>query len=157
MSFLHDLWFWGRILHMYVKPFGSLIAYEVYMKDFSKFHFFLPFLSSWWSSIHLLQLKIQMWRIPPCYTSKAASWHVHWRYELHLFPFLSKIWLKVSKTCDILCFLLYCQFLRLLNYGKGGFFTFEFSTPEGGLRTIRKTEMEENNEWNFEKSFVCTS
>ena len=30
-------------------------------------------------------------------------------------------------------------------YDKGGFFTFEFSTPEGGLRTIRKTELEENN------------
>ena len=24
--------------------------------------------------------------------------------------------------------------------------TFEFSSPEGGLRTIRKTELEENNE-----------
>ena len=30
-------------------------------------------------------------------------------------------------------------------YDKGGFLTFEFSTPEGGLRTIRKTELEENN------------
>ena len=29
-------------------------------------------------------------------------------------------------------------------YDKGGFFTFEFPTPEGGLRTIRKTELEEN-------------
>ena len=28
---------------------------------------------------------------------------------------------------------------------KGGFFTFEFSTLEGGLRTITKTELEENN------------
>ena len=31
-------------------------------------------------------------------------------------------------------------------YDKGGFFTFEFSTPEDGLRTIRKTELEENNQ-----------
>ena len=30
-------------------------------------------------------------------------------------------------------------------YDKGEFFTFEFSTPEGGFRTIRKTELEENN------------
>ena len=30
-------------------------------------------------------------------------------------------------------------------YYKGGFFTFEFSTPGGGLRNIRKTELEENN------------
>ena len=30
-------------------------------------------------------------------------------------------------------------------YDKGGFFTFEFSTPVGGLMTIRKTELEENN------------
>ena len=30
-------------------------------------------------------------------------------------------------------------------YDKRGFFTFEFSTPEGGLRTIRKTELEEND------------
>ena len=35
--------------------------------------------------------------------------------------------------------------MQLLMYDKGGFFTFEFSTPEGGLRTIRKTELEENN------------
>ena len=35
--------------------------------------------------------------------------------------------------------------MQLLMYDKGGFFTFEFSTPEGVLRTIRKTELEENN------------
>ena len=28
-------------------------------------------------------------------------------------------------------------------YDKGGFFKFEFSTPEGGLRSVKKTEMEE--------------
>ena len=72
--------------------------YVVYIKDFSKFHCFPPVLSSWWSSIHLLELKIQMWRIPPCHTSKVASWHVHWRYELHLLPSLSKIWLIDSKS-----------------------------------------------------------
>ena len=33
--------------------------------------------------------------------------------------------------------------MQLLMYDKGGFFTFEFSTAEGGLRTIRKTELEE--------------
>ena len=30
-------------------------------------------------------------------------------------------------------------------YDKGGFLTFEFSTPEGGLRTIRKTELGSND------------
>ena len=35
--------------------------------------------------------------------------------------------------------------MQLLMYDKGGFFTIEFSTPEGGLRTIRETELEENN------------
>ena len=35
--------------------------------------------------------------------------------------------------------------MQLLMYDKGEFFTFEFSTPEGGMRTIRKTELEENN------------
>ena len=35
--------------------------------------------------------------------------------------------------------------VQLLMYYKGGFFTFEFSTPGGGLRNIRKTELEENN------------
>ena len=34
---------------------------------------------------------------------------------------------------------------ELLMYDKGGFFTFEFLTPEGGLQTIRKTELEEDN------------
>ena len=29
-------------------------------------------------------------------------------------------------------------------YDKGGFFTFEFATPEGGWRTIRKPELGEN-------------
>ena len=103
------------------------VPYEIYIKDFSKFHCLPPVLSSWWSSIHLLELKIQMWKITPCHTSN----------ELHLWSYLSKIWLKVSKTCDISCF--------LLMYGKGGFFIFDFSTPKGGLRTIRKTELEENN------------
>ena len=74
------------------------VPYEVYVKDFSKFHCFHPVLSSWCSSIHLLELKIEMWRIPPCHTSKVASWHIHWRYELHLLPSLSEIWLKVSKS-----------------------------------------------------------
>ena len=41
-------------------------------------------------------------------------------------------------------------------YDKGGFFTFKFSTPEGGLRTIRKTELEENNGiLTNPLSFVC--
>ena len=91
------------------------VPYEVYIKDFSKFHCFPPVLSSWWSSIHLLELKIQMWRIPPCHTSKVASWHVHSGYDLHLWSYLSKIWLKVSKTCNISCFLQYCQFLTLFE------------------------------------------
>ena len=52
------------------------VPYEVYIKDFSKFHHFTLVLSSWWFSIHLLELEIQMWRIPPCHTSKVASWHV---------------------------------------------------------------------------------
>ena len=34
---------------------------------------------------------------------------------------------------------------QLLMHDKGGFFTLEFSTPEGGLRNIRKTEPEKNN------------
>ena len=71
---------------------------EVYIKDFSKFHHFTPVLSSWWFSIHLLELKIQMSRIPPCHTSKVASWHVDYWYDLHLWSSLSKIWLKVSKS-----------------------------------------------------------
>ena len=91
------------------------VPYEVYIKDFSKFHHFTLVLSSWWFSIHLLELKIQMWRIPPCHTSKVASWHVDWRYELHLWSCLSKIWPKVSKTCDISCFLQYFQFLPLFE------------------------------------------
>ena len=74
------------------------VPYKVYIKDFSKFHHFTLVLSSWWFSIHLLELKIQMWRIPPCHTSKVASWHVDYWYELHLWSSLSKIWLKVSKS-----------------------------------------------------------
>ena len=74
------------------------VPYEVYIKDFSKFHHFTLVLSSWWFSIHLLELKIQMWRIPPCHTSKVTSWHVDYWYELHLWSSLSKIWLKVSKS-----------------------------------------------------------
>ena len=74
------------------------VPYEVYIKDFSKFHHLTPVLSSWWFSIHLLELKIQMSRIPPCHTSKVVSWHVDCWYELHLWWSLSKIWLKVSKT-----------------------------------------------------------
>ena len=91
------------------------VPYEVYIKDFSKFHCFPPVLSSCWSSIHLLELKIQMWRISPCHTSKVVSWHVHSGYELHLWSYLSKIWLKVSKTCHISCFLQYCRFLPLFE------------------------------------------
>ena len=34
---------------------------------------------------------------------------------------------------------------QLLMYDKGGFFTFQFSTQEGGMMTTRKTELEENN------------
>ena len=79
------------------------------------------------------------------HTSKVASWYVHC-YELHLWSSLRKIWLKLSKTCDISCFLQYCHFLplfqtlsqillrevhiinlhaktQLLMYNKGGFFT----------------------------------
>ena len=52
---------------------------------------------------------------PPCHTSKVASWHVDWRYELHLWSCLSKIWPKVSKTCDISCFLQFCQILPLFE------------------------------------------
>ena len=91
------------------------VPYEVYIKDFSKFHCFPPVLSSWWSSIHLLELKIQMWRIPPCHTSKVASWHVDYWYELHLWSSLSKIWLKVSKTGENSCYLQYCPFLPLFE------------------------------------------
>ena len=72
------------------------VPYEVYIKDFSKFHRFPPVLSSWWPSSHLLELNIQM-----CHTSKVAL----------TCTLRSKIWLKVSKTCDISCFLQYCQFL----------------------------------------------
>ena len=91
------------------------VPYEVYIKDFSKFHHFTLVLSSWWFSIHLLELKIQMWRIPPCHTSKVASWHVDYWYELHLWSSLSKIWLKVSKTGQNSCYLQYCQFLPLFE------------------------------------------
>ena len=92
-----------------------------------------------------------------CHTSKVASWHVWWRNGLHLSPSLSKIWLKVSKsgknwqhcrkqkTTNDLHILNVHVKTQLLMYDKRGFFTFEFSTPEGGLRTIRKTELEENN------------
>ena len=113
-----------------------------------------------------------MWRIPPCHTSKVVSWHVHWGYELHLWSSLSKVWLKVSKTCDISCFHKYCQYLPLFetfsqillwedhkwslyhqctchdttfDIWQGGNSTKKFPSPEGGLRTIRKTELEENN------------
>ena len=91
------------------------VPYEVYIKDFSKFHHFTPVLSSWWFSIHLLELKIQMSRIPPCHTSKVASWHVDYWYDLHLWSSLSKIWLKVSKTGQNSCYLQYCQFLPLFE------------------------------------------
>ena len=91
------------------------VPYEVYIKDFSKFHHFTLVLSSWWFSIHLLELKIQMWRIPPCHTSKVASWHVDYWYELHLWSSLSKIWLKVSKTGENSCYLQYCPFLPLFE------------------------------------------
>ena len=91
------------------------VPYEVYIKDFSKFHHFTLVLSSWWFSIHLLELKIQMWRIPPCHTSKVASWHVDYWYDLHLWSSLSKIWLKVSKTGENSCYLQYCPFLPLFE------------------------------------------
>ena len=77
------------------------VPYEVYVKDFSKFHCFHPVLSSWCSSIHLLELKIEMWRIPPCHTSKVASWHVDCRYELHFWSYLGKILSKSPKTVKI--------------------------------------------------------
>ena len=73
------------------------VPYEVYIKDFSIFHHLTPVLSSWWFSIHLLELKIQMSRIPPCHTSKVVSWHVDYWYVFHLWSYLSKIWLKVSR------------------------------------------------------------
>ena len=91
------------------------VPYEVYIKDFSKFHHLTPVLSSWWFSIHLLELKIQMSRIPPCHTSKVVSWHVDCWYDLHLWSYLSKIWLKVSKTGENSCYLQYCQFLPLFK------------------------------------------
>ena len=92
------------------------VPYEVYIKDFSKFHCFPPVLSSWWFSIHLLELEIQMWRIPPCHTSKVVSWHVDCWYELHLWWSLSKFGLKsqkVSKIDNIAENINFHQFLRL--------------------------------------------
>ena len=132
------------------------VPYEVYIKDFSKFHCFPPVLSSWWSSIHLLELKIQMWKIPPCHTSKVASWHVHSGYELHLWSYLSKIWLKVSKTCDISCFLQYCQFLQLLIFDKGGILHIWIFNPRGWIEDHQE-DRTGGKQWNFEKSFIYTS
>ena len=64
---------------------------------------------------------------PPCsrtWTLLPAFWLEKTTYELHI----SNLHVKT----------------QLLIYGKGGFFIFEFPTQVGGLRTIRKTELEEN-------------
>ena len=76
---------------------SSLFFLKASLRDFLKFRCFHPVLSSWWSSIHLLELKIQKSKITPCHTLKVASWSVHWGY---LWSSLSKIWLRVSKTCN---------------------------------------------------------
>ena len=156
------------------------VPYEVYIKDFSKFHHFTPVLSSWWFSIHLLELKIQMSRIPPCHTSKVVSWHVDYWYDLHLWSYLSKIWLKVSKTGENWCFLQYCQFLTVFetlsqillrdhhkwsSYQQSTCQDATFDVWQVGVLNFNSTsEMEDIQEdrtgvkwWNFEKSFIYTS
>ena len=67
-------------------------------------------------------------------SSKVAPWHVDCWYELHLWSFLAKFGLKSQKLKNVI-FHVFCNIV-----------IFEFLTPEGGLRTIRKTELEENNE-----------
>ena len=145
MSFFLDYWFGGRILHM-LCLLGSLWSVHKYLIK-------LPLISS--SSVFLMILNtpsgVENSNVN-CHTSKVASWHVWWRNGLHLSPSLSKIWLKVSKsgknwqhcrkqkTTNDLHILNVHVKTQLLMYDKRGFFTFEFSTPEGGLRTIRKTE-----------------
>ena len=83
------------------KSYSFWVPLEVYIKRKSKIQCFGPVLSSWWFSIHLLELKIQLLWIPPCHTSKVASWLVDCWYEPHLWPYLSKNLLKVSKTVKI--------------------------------------------------------
>ena len=76
------------------KSYSFWVPLEVYIKRKSKIQCFGPVLSSWWFSIHLLELKIQLLWIPPCHTSKVASWLVDCWYEPHLWPYLSKNLLK---------------------------------------------------------------
>ena len=53
------------------------VPYEVYIKDFSKFHCFPPVLSSWWSSIHLLEnSSYQTWIVNQLESS--LTWFVKW-------------------------------------------------------------------------------
>ena len=57
------------------------------------------------------------WKIqnPPLSYIKSCVLHVLWGYELHLWSSVSKIWPKVSKTCDISRFLQFCQILPLFE------------------------------------------
>ena len=91
------------------KSYSFWVPLEVYIKRKSKIQCFGPVLSSWWFSIHLLELKIQLLWIPPCHTSKVASWHVDCRYDLHFWCYLGKILSKSLKTCKKWWFEQQCQ------------------------------------------------
>ena len=156
------------------------VPYEVYIKDFSKFHHLTPVLSSWISSIYLVELKL---RTPTCHTSKVASWHVECWYELHLLWSLSKIWLKVSKSVkngqyyrkhqfslvfETLSQILLRDHHKWSSYQQSTCQDTTFDVWQGGILDIwifnSRRWIENHQEdrtgvkwWNFEKSFIYTS
>ena len=86
-----------------------------------------------------------------CRTRITLNFQLNWTLAISVLFFLShhiyKFKLKFSlgrETNKAHIFNVHAK-TQLKMYDKEGFFTFEFSTPEGGLRTIRKTELEENN------------
>ena len=85
------------------KSYCFWVPIEVYTEKNSKIQCFSPVLSSWRFLIHLLELKIQLLWIPPCHTSKVASWLVDCWYEPYLLSSLSKNLLKLSKTGENSC------------------------------------------------------
>ena len=152
----------------------------MYIKDFSKFHHLTPVLSSWMSSIYLVELKL---RTPTCHTSKVVFRHVDYWYELHLLWSLSKIWLKVSKSVknwqyyrkqqfspvfETLSQILLRDHHKWSSYQQSTCQDTTFDVWQGGILDIwifnSRRWIENHQEdrtgvkwWNFEKSFIYTS
>ena len=153
MSFFNDFWFGGRILHMFCL-LGPL--WSVYKGCFK-----IPLFST--SSVFLMVLN------PPSGVENSIVKNMNW--------------LNVSKTCNILCFLQYCQFLPLFetlsqillregnkwsSYLQCTCQDATFDVWQGGILHISifnsRRWIEDHQEdrtggkqWNFEKSFIYTS